>query len=125
MQERYCYIELANAAWGTNFPSWEAVSVPPPHTCPGRFWEDVLEWYGQVRDEHVIWALKMTSHYTSKPLIIYGGAGHMNVGHWQLAVASGGADWPKGIGDFRGFFSSPSNGVGGPSQQVSHGPTGL
>jgi hypothetical protein len=91
MQEKYSRsIVQANNAWQTNFPSWSEV-VPPKvgeYIGKRKFWEDFLVWYRTNKEEYLSWIVSMTRKYTSKPLVVYGGAGVITDQIWNDAIDS-------------------------------------
>lgn len=53
MADKYSSITQANAAWGTNFLSFESVSVPKPGEVTGQMWEDTLTWYIETKRDFI------------------------------------------------------------------------
>jgi hypothetical protein len=60
MRAKYATLERANAAWGSNYSSWEAVSIPAPGTSTAGLWSDVLDWYRDSKRRFINWQV---AHY--------------------------------------------------------------
>jgi hypothetical protein len=95
MREKYRTIEAANAAWGKQYASFDALSVPKPRTVTGTMWNDVLTWYRDAKRAFVekqIQAFKRVSEAYSGGrirLLLYIPGSDVRDEWWDEAVRTG------------------------------------
>jgi hypothetical protein len=96
---KYSTIARANAAWGTQYPDWNAVRIPVPGTRPGAQWQDVLLWYRDTKRAFIDWQIGHYQRLLAKyykgdskapQLMILVPGTHVSSFEWDQAVASGG-----------------------------------
>ncbi len=66
MTAKYRTIAAANAAWGTTYTSFAALSVPKPGTVPTAEWADVIAWYRTAKRAFVAWQIADTAAELAK-----------------------------------------------------------
>lgn len=98
MIEEYTTIGAANTAWGTSYTSWSQVVIPEPGTQTGKYWEDVLIWYRDVKREFIeaqiqIYKNTMSLYFTNaglpQPQLMLLAPYHYTQSMWDAAVSSG------------------------------------
>jgi hypothetical protein len=94
MQAKYGTIAAANHAWGTNYASFTVLTVPKPGEVRGQMWEDVLNWYYQVKRDFQDWQVGMfkrviAEYYEDMPLIIMAIGGSPSRRDWDNSVRNG------------------------------------
>ena len=89
MRGKYSDVAAANAAWGTDFDSWDSAKVLPPGSKSGKYWEDVLTWYRDSKRDFARWSVDMLRRHTDKPIILYLPGTHVSDADWQEAVRTG------------------------------------
>ena len=101
MASKYGTIANANGVWGTNFQTWDSVSIPELDTITGPFWNDVLTWYRDSKRSFIDWQIQhyqdlVAKYYSgsqSPPkLVILIPGTHYTAADWQDAVNTGSGD---------------------------------
>jgi hypothetical protein len=91
MEQKYQSLEKANAAWGTDFKTWNEVVVLPPGTKPGAYWNDMLVWYRDAKRQYVTWQIENTKKYAGshKRVLVYVPGTAFSDQDWAEAVRTG------------------------------------
>ncbi len=96
MKEKYGTIAAADKAWGKNYSSFEAVSVPKPDgSAAGQMWEDVLVWYRDTKRGFIEKQIRVYQQTVNKytrgrvKLILYLPGSDITDAQWDEAVKTG------------------------------------
>lgn len=91
MQAKYGTVQVANDTWGTDFASWDDVTVLMPGEKTGLYWNDVLTWYRDTKREKVKWIIDFMAEElkgSGKKLLIYAPGVQFTTKEWKAALTS-------------------------------------
>ena len=97
MKKKYGNISDANAAWNTEFSSFEEIFVPCPGDVKGKYWEDTLEWYYLTKREFmtsqvdVFKTVMSDLGFENAALILYLPGADVTQKQWESCIQGGSA----------------------------------
>lgn len=100
MRGKYSALAVANRAWGTDFPAWDAVRLPRLGEHPGALWQDALVWYRDSKRHFIRWQVanyrralnKYAGAAAPTRLVIMVPGSHVRADDWLEAAHSGNPD---------------------------------